>query len=112
MGITAAKLGDPDLFSKLGCCDYPPNVLDFASPTTNVFFLGGVPAVLDNDPQSPVPGIWTCSGGGFCLLPRTVSAKSKKFQVRGRYLARLGDTTSIPSGRIITTSAFNNVVVS
>lgn len=110
MGRIVAKLGDPDSFSKLGCCDFPPNVLDFASPTTNVFFRGGIPAVLNNDPQSPVPGIWTCGGGGTCILPRKVVAVSK-FIVRGRSVATLGSITSAPSGRIILKSSFNNVTV-
>ena len=110
MSRSVAKLLDTDSFSSLGCCNYPPNVIDRVSNVRN-FICGGRPVARIGDVLSPVPGIWTCGGSGTCILPRTITPTSPTRVIAGgRPVARIGDNTNIPSGRVIT-SGFSRVLI-
>lgn len=99
----ASALGDVDSFSALGCCIFPPGVV---SPVVGNVFINGRPAAKFGDVLSPKFGSWVCTGGGPCVLPRTVTSTSKVF-INGRPSAHIGDTTNIPSGRRIVSGSPN-----
>lgn len=106
MSRPAARLGDIDSSSRLGCCFFPPNTL---KPVVSNVFINGRPASKAGDVLSPVKGVWTCSGGGTCILPRVVTSVSKVF-INGRPAAHIGDITNIPSRRRILTGSGNVIL--
>lgn len=92
-----ATLGSIDSVSRRGCCLFPPNVV---KPVVSKVLIQGRPIAKAGDILTPVKGIWTCNGGGTCILPRTVVSTSKVL-VGGRPVAHIGDFTSLRTRRRI-----------